>query len=396
MVEVIANDSGMDEDSYSEFYRELKDTNLESVIRYFDKNWHPIRTEWVEGLKDNTTNLMNNTNNRVESTNQKLKRVISKFSNIVAFFDDLMKTVKYLRTERDHRAITIFQKVKVNRFESNSSLSEYLKQVTPFGYIAKQMEASHKITYDGAITSNTVAVSLPSSDGDLTVTATTCDCGFFKSMTLPCRHILFFRRQSQTSAHTAGQKLTIEKSHVVFDESQQPENNIQLTTTPRRRRVCVLSGQDKYRRVHGTTQQLARLVSDMPMRQFNEHVQKLEQIVDLLKDGKEYNVQDVHQDDILADTITTSLNPIVEICQDNEDGDDNRGSLQMDDVASSTSQSLHDNAEPHITALELATRIQDQFNGASSSSTATNGNTSQDDESHHDSTHDNGVTSSGM
>ncbi|XP_071176325.1 uncharacterized protein [Mytilus edulis] len=185
------------EDSYSEFYRELKDTNLESVIRYFDKNWHPIRTEWVEGLKDNTTNLMNNTNNRVESTNQKLKGVISKFSNIVAFFDDLMKTVKSLRTERDHRAITIFQKVKVNRFESNSSLSEYLKQVTPFafGYIAKQMEASHKITYDGAITSNTVAVSLPSSDCDLTVTATTCDCGFFKSITLPCRHILVFRRQ---------------------------------------------------------------------------------------------------------------------------------------------------------------------------------------------------------
>ncbi|CAC5383191.1 ZSWIM3 [Mytilus coruscus] len=257
------------------------------------------------------------------------------------------------------------------------------------------MEASHKITYDGAITSNTVAVSLPSSDGNLTVTATTCDCGFFKSMTLPCRHILFFRRQSLLNEYSPDlsayrwTKAYFRKSHVVFDESQQPENNIQLTTTPRCRRVRVLSGQDKYRRVHGTTQQLARLVSDMPMRQFNEHVQNLEQIVDLLKDGKEYNVQDVQQDDILA-----ALNPIVEIGQDNEDGDDNRGSLQMDDVAFSTSEAVHDNAEPHIPALELATRIQDQFSRASTSSTATNGNTSQDDESHHDSTHDNGITSS--
>lgn len=36
------------------------------------------------------------------------------------------------------------------------------------------------------------------------------------------------------------------------------------------------------------------------MRQFNEHdiVQKLEQIVDFLKDGKEYNFQHVHQNDI--------------------------------------------------------------------------------------------------
>ncbi|CAC5409043.1 unnamed protein product [Mytilus coruscus] len=36
-----------------------------------------------------------------------------------------------------------------------------------------------------------------------------------------------------------------------------------------------------------------------------------------------------------------------------------KASLQMDDVASSTSEAVHDNAEPHIAALELATRIHD-------------------------------------
>ncbi|CAG2233654.1 unnamed protein product [Mytilus edulis] len=68
----------------------------------------------------------------------------------------------------------------------------------------------------------------------------------------------------------------------------------------------------------------------------------------------------------------------------------------MDDVASSTSQAVHENAIPHITALKLSTHIQDQFSRASTSSTATKGNTSQDDESHLESTDGNGITSSGM
>ncbi|VDI30434.1 Hypothetical predicted protein [Mytilus galloprovincialis] len=66
----------------------------------------------------------------------------------------------------------------------------------------------------------------------------------------------------------------------------------------------------------------------------------------------------------------------------------------MDDVASSTSQAVHENAIPHITALKLSTHIQDQFSRASTSSTATKGNTSQDDESHLESTNGNGITSS--
>ncbi|CAC5391458.1 unnamed protein product [Mytilus coruscus] len=98
---------------------------------------------------------------------------------------------------------------------------------------------------------------------------------------------------------------------------------------------------------------LARLVSDMPVRQFNEHVQKLEQIVDFLKARKEYKAQDIHPDEFPADTITKALNPIAEIFQDNEVGDDSRGSIYIGDIASSPSQ-----AEPHLTAEEVSTRIQ--------------------------------------
>jgi zinc finger SWIM domain-containing protein 3 len=72
---------------------------LESVIRFFNDNWHPIRSEWVEGMQSNVYNYLNRTNNRVESINQKLKKVISKFSNIVTFFENLMRVVSSIIIE---------------------------------------------------------------------------------------------------------------------------------------------------------------------------------------------------------------------------------------------------------------------------------------------------------
>jgi len=39
----------------------------ESVINYYNKNWHNIRKEWVMGMTFDTGNFMNKTNNRLES-----------------------------------------------------------------------------------------------------------------------------------------------------------------------------------------------------------------------------------------------------------------------------------------------------------------------------------------
>ena len=59
------------EEEYSKLYDELKNAP-QRVVEYFDSNWHSIRHEWVDGLKNASCNFMNRTNNRVESINQKL------------------------------------------------------------------------------------------------------------------------------------------------------------------------------------------------------------------------------------------------------------------------------------------------------------------------------------
>ena len=37
------------ETSYDQFYQQLQNIKFKSVLNYFDKNWHGIRNQWVEG-----------------------------------------------------------------------------------------------------------------------------------------------------------------------------------------------------------------------------------------------------------------------------------------------------------------------------------------------------------
>jgi len=120
------------EENYMKCYEELKATKLTKVIEYFDANWHEIREEWVGGLRDENLTYQNRTNNRVESINQKLKSVISKFARLPQFCIELMGVLSVLQTERDHGAITLFQKVPVQSFPLDSIEHHYMELLTPF------------------------------------------------------------------------------------------------------------------------------------------------------------------------------------------------------------------------------------------------------------------------
>ena len=66
---------------YFHYYEQLKNLAPPSVLLYFEKNWHPIRTDWsFYGMK--CGNLNNKTNNRLECINGLLKLVIELSSSI--------------------------------------------------------------------------------------------------------------------------------------------------------------------------------------------------------------------------------------------------------------------------------------------------------------------------
>ena len=63
--------------SSEEEYEELLKSSPQSVIQYYDANWHSIKDECVEYYKSLSFTLGEKTNNRLESINGKLKSVCS-------------------------------------------------------------------------------------------------------------------------------------------------------------------------------------------------------------------------------------------------------------------------------------------------------------------------------
>jgi zinc finger SWIM domain-containing protein 3 len=56
-------------------YSQMKDNVHSDVIDYFQKNWEPMKAQWVLYLTFNNICFLNKTNNKVENINRKLKSI---------------------------------------------------------------------------------------------------------------------------------------------------------------------------------------------------------------------------------------------------------------------------------------------------------------------------------
>lgn len=181
------------EESYHDIYSRFCECAPPTVVSYFKEQWHPIRKQWVMGMKYKTGNFLNGTNNRLECINQKLKSVIARYSSLEEFIDKFFLILRVMRSERDYHAALVAQKVPVvyHSLTDEASLS-YMQYLTPYAYhfVAKQMELKEKVKLQEKGEETFEAVS---SEGLITVTSSSCECTSWMSMKLPCRHILMVR-----------------------------------------------------------------------------------------------------------------------------------------------------------------------------------------------------------
>ena len=179
------------EAEYDSHYQDLFDSGLKSVITYYNNNWHPIRHEWVECFKGVNFTLGENTNNRLESINAKVKSVCSKYVSLSTFFDQFFSLLSCLRNERDHATIMAAVKKRVTIFD-DSPEQQYAMFVTPYAlnFVCKQLELRKRVKFSED-------VDVYSSEGILSVTSDSCQCKFWNTMHLPCRHILATREVNE-------------------------------------------------------------------------------------------------------------------------------------------------------------------------------------------------------
>lgn len=98
------------EQQYNVNNTHLQATGCLTVVDYITKSWHPIRSEWVEGLKAQHFTLGETTNNWLESINQKIKTVCTRHSRLQRFFTEVMQVIVVLRNERMHKALMMCTK----------------------------------------------------------------------------------------------------------------------------------------------------------------------------------------------------------------------------------------------------------------------------------------------
>ncbi|XP_062522977.1 zinc finger SWIM domain-containing protein 1-like [Corticium candelabrum] len=178
---------------YAELYSRFKTNAPAAVIDYFNKQWHPIRKQWTMGMKYSTGNFLNATNNRLESLNAKLKSVIPRFSSMETFTEKFFVILRVLWSERDHNASLSVLKVPTAFHSTSDEASKhYMRCLTPYAYkfVKKQMDMIAKVALKCA---ENQQYHVSSSEGNITVTATSCQCLGWLSMRLPCRHILSAR-----------------------------------------------------------------------------------------------------------------------------------------------------------------------------------------------------------
>ena len=182
------------ESQYSSARQKLQDTKIQSVISYFENNWHNIKEEWVHGFKSQSLTLGETTNNRLESINAKVKSVCSHFATLEQFFDEFFCVLATLRNERNYKAV-----MSSIRHPTVLPTDEYARNyqqiLTPYAYqmFTRQHSTLHTVKLK---TSDVNKCVFESSSGEVVATTISCSCCFAKATGLPCKHIITVRRKS--------------------------------------------------------------------------------------------------------------------------------------------------------------------------------------------------------
>ena len=273
---------------YNDLYEEFQRGAPKEVISYFNKNWHPIKDEWVLGMKSDCGSFLTFTNNRLENLNGKLKQVIDRYSSLEDFIDKFFITLKALRRERDHKVATMFQKVKVSRFNDDSPESYYSKFLSNYAaqFVLKQLHLASKVT---AITADGDCYVVDTAEGQKKLTMSTCECIFYKSMLLPCRHIFALRNKLDQPLFDAAlcdkrwSATYYRSTHRLFSEHSADTSKVTVTSAKHQQ---ALSQHQKFHEASLITMELASLASMVSNIHYERRMELLKELVDFWKKGQ--------------------------------------------------------------------------------------------------------------
>lgn len=182
--------------------------------------------------------------------------------------------------------------VKLDDMESHER--KYFKYCTPYAYnhIKEQLQLAPKIRAFSKDASGRFFLG-----HNLSVSVDDCQCAFFTSMKLPCRHIFALRKELKYGLFI--ESLCDERwtkhyycsCHRIFKANTSPNNHLpddsECVPVKVKRQANILSQHEKYRKVFGITQRLASAASETTGKLFNSRLELLQDILTAWQQGKE-------------------------------------------------------------------------------------------------------------
>lgn len=166
------------------------------ILDYYNNNWHKYKEEWAVCYTKQNLCFGTRTNNRLENMNKQLKSVIEKYSVFKKFIKNFFILISNHRNNIAVELATDLNKIPT-KFLTNDE-KEYYNFLLPYAFNQMMMEKEQTNNVKFSFRSDTMALFENRNESKL-VSLKSCQCTFFNTMRLPCRHIFKFRDSKDLS-----------------------------------------------------------------------------------------------------------------------------------------------------------------------------------------------------
>jgi len=276
------------------------------VLDYVRSSWHDIRSQWVEGLKEQHLTLGETTLQRLESVGAKMKSVCCEIASLQQFFAEFRTFLTSMRHERTHNAMMMLTRKPTTAMSDD--LLPYRDCLTPYAFRMVQQQHAESLSLGtcSEVDADIDTFLFESPTGTDTTRLGCCLCQIYTSRRLPCKHLLYVRRlqgmefdesifdsrwkRADYLTHcqlnlTNGGGADFELLDMNCEEAESPGDARKQKAGPRG-----VEQAEKYRKARHMTDQLASLCSKPGMSVFSSRMKLLQKLYDCWSRGAEVAV----------------------------------------------------------------------------------------------------------
>lgn len=207
------------------------------------------------------------------------------------FVKETLQCVHSLNLERDYRTIVSVEKSPVRIINETPVQFKYRSLLTKFAYthFFEETEKIDRIHFSGEMDGCYLLKNREISSQLVFANEKNCGCRFFETMSLPCRHIIYFLRRKQL------EEFVPDLCHQRWRKSNLPVELFGETIPATVAANRTLSQNEKFRKAHDVTQKIAELLSEKPMAIFETFINAIRKCRAAIENDQLFVIENVNE-----------------------------------------------------------------------------------------------------